>query len=132
MIGRDATPGRPLGGGTSAGQQHDSPLGQLGREPLKPEARNCSTENFVRHRKAIMKFDLLFFADGCFTCGPEAYVCASPSTRYKKPDPRSGYILLTHESTSGTECHKQIDALINDLKKLKVKASRKFRNQNEL
>jgi hypothetical protein len=73
-----------------------------------------------------MKFGLLFFPDGCFICVPEAYVCASPSVGYNKPDPRSGYILLTSESTSEAECHKQIDALISDLKKLKAKASRKF------
>lgn len=78
-----------------------------------------------------MKFELLFFADGCFTCVPEAYVCASPSVGYDKPDPRSDYILLTSESTSEAECHRQIDALISDLKKLKVKASRKFRSQKK-
>jgi hypothetical protein len=76
-----------------------------------------------------MKFHLLFFPDSCFTCVPEAYICASPSIRYDKPDPRSDYILLTSESTSETECHRQIDALIKELQKLKISASKKFRNQ---
>jgi len=33
-------------------------------------------------------------------------------------------------SMSEIECHKQIDGLISDLQKLKIKASRKFRKQN--
>ncbi len=73
-----------------------------------------------------MKFDLLFFPDGCYTHRPEAYVCAQPSGGYEEPDPRAGHILLTTESTSAAECHTQIDGLIADLQKLKQKASRKF------
>lgn len=65
-----------------------------------------------------MKFDLLFFLHGCFTSGPEAYVCATPAGDYKEPDPRAGNILLTIESTSAAECHEQIDELIAELKGL--------------
>lgn len=79
-----------------------------------------------------MKFELLFFPEGCFTCVPEAYVCANPSVAYDKSDRRGGYILLTTESTSGEECHKQIDALIGDLKQLKVKVSREFAKHKRL
>jgi len=74
-----------------------------------------------------MKFELLFFKDGCFTSGQEAYICALTCGGYEKPDPRSGHLLLTTESCSESECHKHIDALIGDLQKLKVEASRKFR-----
>jgi hypothetical protein len=74
-----------------------------------------------------MKFELLFFPDGCFTSTPEAYVCASPSVRYDEPDKRAGRILLTTESTSAAECHAQIDNLIADLQKLKQMALRKFK-----
>jgi hypothetical protein len=65
-----------------------------------------------------MKFELLFFPDGRFTNGPEAYVCALSSGGYDKPDPRAGHYLLTTESTSEAECHAQIDGLINDLETL--------------
>jgi hypothetical protein len=86
---------------------------------------------FNRERKnANMKFELLFFPDGCFTRVPEAYVCVLPRGGYNKPDPRAGHHLLTIESTSEAECHAQIDGLINDLRKLKVQASRKFRRKN--
>jgi hypothetical protein len=73
-----------------------------------------------------MKFDLLFFPDGCFTCGPEAYVIATPPGEYDKPDLRAGHVLLTHETTSTEECSHQIDLLIKDLEKLKLVAKSKF------
>lgn len=76
---------------------------------------------------AVMKFELLFLQNGSLTRGPEAYVCALPSASYEIPDPRSGHILLTSESTNESECHAHIDRLINDLKKLKIEASRKFK-----
>jgi hypothetical protein len=75
----------------------------------------------------VMKFELLFFPVGCFTRGPEAYVCARPLGNYEKPDPRSGHILLTSECTDESECHEQIDLLISELKQKKVEASRKFK-----
>ena len=60
---------------------------------------------------------------------PEAYICANSPPGYDKPDPRAGHVMLTIESTSEVECHKQIDGLIDDLKKLKQEASRKFRDK---
>jgi hypothetical protein len=76
-----------------------------------------------------MKFELLFLpdGDGCLGRSAEAYVCAMPSSPFEAPDPRAGHHLLTIESKDEAECHKQIDELINDLKKLKVLASSKFR-----
>jgi hypothetical protein len=79
-----------------------------------------------------MNFEFLFVKDGCWTSGPEAYVCALSSGGYEKPDPRSGRFLLTHESCSESECHKHIDALIRDLQKLKMEASRKFRIKKQI
>ena len=73
-----------------------------------------------------MKFDLLFFPEGWFTSGAEAYVCALPSGPYDPPDKRAGHILLTSESTSLAECHAHIDCLIADVERLKGEASRRF------
>ena len=79
-----------------------------------------------------MKFDLLFLPKGKSPFnGDAAYDFVSEWGGYGENDrdPRFGYHMLTSESMSETECHKQIDCLIGDLKKLKAKASRKFTNQ---
>ena len=78
-----------------------------------------------------MKFDLLFLPKGKSPFnGDAAYVFVSECGSYGEnaADPRHGYHMLTSESMSETECHKQIDRLIDDLNRLKIKASRKFRN----
>jgi hypothetical protein len=54
-------------------------------------------------------------------------VCAVLKSPHEKPDKRAGHNLMTSESCSEEECHAQIDRLIDDLKRLKVVASRKFR-----
>ena len=77
-----------------------------------------------------MKFDLLFLPDGKSPFrGAAAYVFVADSGRYgdTQNDPRHGKIMLTSESMSEAECHKQIDDLMGDLKELKAKVSRKFR-----
>ena len=79
-----------------------------------------------------MNFDLLFLPEGkCPWGGACAYVIVGWTHGYGEDDrdPRYGYEMLTAESMSARECHKQIDRLINDLKKLKAKASRKFGKQ---
>ena len=68
-----------------------------------------------------MRFDLLFFPDGCFTRVAEAYICVAPRGGYNEPDPRAGYLSLTSESISEEECNAQIDDLISELEKLKAK-----------
>jgi hypothetical protein len=77
-----------------------------------------------------MKFGLLKFPEGCFTCVAEVYVCAAPHGGYNEPDPRAGHDLLTHESTSAEECHAQIDQLIAELSGLKAEVSRFFKKQD--
>jgi len=87
-----------------------------------------------RKDKKKMTFDLLFLPKGKSPFnGDAAYVFVSQWGGYggNDRDPRYGYEMLTSESMSEIECHKQIDDLINDLKKLKIKASRKFRKQIE-
>jgi hypothetical protein len=62
----------------------------------------------------------------------EAYVCAgSRGYPYNKPDPRAGHYLLSIESTSEQECHRQIDQLIVELQQLKRKASRWFKRHEK-
>ncbi len=80
-----------------------------------------------------MSFDLLFLPEGKSPWGGAcAYVIVGRTHGYgdNDRDPRYGYEMLTSESMSEIECHKQIDGLISDLQKLKIKASRKFRKQN--
>ena len=78
-----------------------------------------------------MKVDLLYLPVGKSPFRTAvAYVVVGESGRYgdNENDPRHGKIMLTSESTSEAECHKQIDHLISDLNELKNKVSRKFRN----
>jgi len=80
-----------------------------------------------------MKFDLLFLPEGKSPWrGACAYVVVGRTHSYggNDRDPRYGYEMLTSESMSESECHKQIDRLISDLKRVKIKASRKFRKEN--
>jgi hypothetical protein len=84
-------------------------------------------------KKATMKFDLLFLPEGKSPWGGAcAYVVVGRTHSYggNDRDPRYGYEMLTSESMSESECHKQIDRLISDLKRLKIKASRQFRKEN--
>ena len=84
-------------------------------------------------KKATMKFDLLFLPEGKSPWrGACAYVVVGRTHSYggNDRDPRYGYEMLTSESMSESECHKQIDRLISDLKRVKIKASRKFRKEN--
>ena len=79
-----------------------------------------------------MNFDLLFLPEGKSPWGEAcAYVIVGRTHGYGEDDhdPRYGYEMLTSESMSVRECHEQIDRLIDDLKKLKAKASRKFGKQ---
>jgi hypothetical protein len=84
-------------------------------------------------KKATMKFDLLFLPEGKSPWGGAcAYIFVGRTHSYggNDRDPRYGYEMLTSESMSESECHKQIDRLISDLKRLKIKASRKFGKQS--
>ena len=77
-----------------------------------------------------MKFYLLKLPDGkSMFRGPVAYVCADSSGRHDKPDPRAGHILLTCECLDEDECHRKIEGLIRDLKRLKTEASRWFKKK---
>ena len=80
-----------------------------------------------------MKFDLLFLRERKSPWGGAcAYVYVKELHGYGEDerDPRYGYHMLTSESMCERECHEQIDRLIGDLKKLKIKASQKFRKKN--
>ena len=80
-----------------------------------------------------MKFGLLFLPEGKSPWGGAcAYIYVLEAGGYGEDerDPRCGYHMLTSESMSESECHGQIDRLIDDLKKLKATASRKFRKQS--
>lgn len=79
-----------------------------------------------------MKFDLLFLSEGQKPlCRASAYIYVSEHRGYGENarDPRYGKLMLTPESMSEVECHRQIDRLISNLEKLKTKASRKFQKR---
>ena len=93
---------------------------------LEPDAA------FFRRTLRHMKFGLLFLPKRKSPWGGAcAYIYVSEWGGYGEDDrdPRYGHHMLTSESMSENECHGQIDRLINDLKKLKATASRKFGNQ---
>jgi hypothetical protein len=78
-----------------------------------------------------MRFNLLFLPAGKNPCvmSASAYVCLGENSKLGEDcrDPRYGYIMLTSECVGEAECHREIDYLIDELKKLKHVASRKFR-----
>ena len=78
-----------------------------------------------------MEFDLLFLPkEKSPFLGPCAYVFVGRGGYGEdERDPRYGLRMLTSESMSASECHQQIDRLIDELKKLKAKASREFGNE---
>ena len=91
----------------------------------------------------MKKFDLWFpkppttgFDEEAETsfCGKVAYICIvqpfdNGTGQHTSVNPK-GRILINHESVSAEECCAQIDALIEDLKSLKLKANREFKKSN--
>ena len=76
-------------------------------------------------------FDLLLLPEGKGPFAPCAYIYVNACCPYgeKGKDPRAGYQILRSESMSATECYRQIDGLIEELQRLKKKASRFFETQ---